>query len=503
MTPKPSDEELQAYWRDHGHQRHTCGCEQADDWSTYRHLGSRRLHEVRNRLPNCGRMDMAWLVMLHKQGLVPTETAQKLVPVLRQSLNERGWGGEVWIREQLGGDEDTAAAVNYGRTLQEPMARMMMREQMLNTFGELLPCQATLLDVAAENLDTVMAGHSHWSHAQPTTYAAYLLTVHDGLARGLDQLELAYRHTNQNSGGCGACSGTGWPVDRTLITELLGFDETIELTYDCEGSQDEMLTILFAASNIAVTLSRAAIDLNIWVTEEWDLFEVAMPWRGVSSFMPQKANAGNRLEHIRQATNDVLGCMQTCLFSFKNEPIQDVLPVYEADRYVIEGLGHLESGLGMLRHLVPNIKPRKERMWQLLREGYSGAPDLAITLIRQKGYGGRCAHRICATMVRIARERALKPRDCSGALLDEAARISDDPEPHLTDAEVQDSMSLENFFEKHQGLGDPNPTETGRLVEVRREQLQAADERQEQREERVAAAYRKLDEELEAILACH
>ena len=87
MASRPSDEELQAYWRARDHHRHTCGCEQAADWSVYRNLGERRLHEARNRLPYCGRMDMAWLVMLHKKGRVPTGTARELWPVLRQSLN--------------------------------------------------------------------------------------------------------------------------------------------------------------------------------------------------------------------------------------------------------------------------------------------------------------------------------------------------------------------------------------------------------------------------------
>ncbi len=138
--------------------------------------------------------------------------------------------------------------------------------------------------------------------------------------------------------------------------------------------------------------------------------------------MPQKANAGNQFERIRIATNDVLGQMTTALFSFKNEPVQDVLPVYRADQYALQGLCHLEKALGLFRHILPKVTPRKERMWQLLREGYSGAPDLAITLIRNKGFGGRCAHRIVATMVRIARGRGIKPYACTGTLLDEAAR---------------------------------------------------------------------------------
>ncbi len=489
------------FQQDPDHTRHSCGCPEAHGFRHYQNLPHQRINEMSNRLPYCGLMDQAWVVMLHKQGLVPTEKAKQVLPVLNQAADERGWGGEKWLKERVGGDEDLASIVNYGRTLQEPMFRMMMRKSMLYAFDELLPTMATLLDVAEDNLDTVMAGHSHWCHAQPTTYAAYLLAVHDGLSRGLEQLELAYRHTNQNSGGCGACSGSGWPVDRELVTELLGFDETIELAYDCEASQDEMLTILFAASNIATTLSRTAMDFNVWVTEEWNLFDVDMSWRGVSSFMPQKANSGNNFEHIRQAANDVLGRMMSALFSFKNEPIQDVLPVYRADGYVTQGLAYLEKGLGKLRGVLPNTRPNKERMWQLVRDGYSGAPDLAIHMIREKDYAGRCAHRICATMVLLARQRGIKPYDCTGTLLDEAARETGDPEPHLTDAEVQDSMSLEHFFEKHCGLGDPNAKESQRLIDKRRPLLTAAQERQEDRKARVEAGYQKLRDAIAEIMA--
>ncbi|HBE03920.1 MAG TPA: hypothetical protein DC049_15805, partial [Spirochaetia bacterium] len=440
------------------------------------------------------------IVMLHEKGFIDTAIVKKLRPILEKTKTEKGYGGEDYLKQNLPDhDEDTAAAVNFGRTLQEPMARLAMRESLLYLFDELLLALENILNVAAENLDTIMAGQSHWSHAQPTTFAAYLLSVHDQLARGLEQMETAYKHVNRNSAGCGACSGTGWPVNRERITELLGFDETIELTYDCEAAMDERLTTLFAASNIAVSLSRTAIDFNVWTTAEWNLFYVDMAWRGVSSFMPQKANPGNKFERTRIACNEVLGKMMNTIFSFKNEPIQDILPVCGSDKYVMEGLAHLERALGIYRCMLQNTKPDRARMKKLLKEGYSGAPDLAVTLIRKKNFGGRSAHRICATMVRIARERNIKPYECTGVLLDEAARISNDPEPRLTDSEVQDSMSLDNFFIKHCNLGDPNPDESARLLEKRRVQLKIFREKQTARRESIKAAMKKLDDSMEAI----
>ena len=488
-----SDTEQQAYWSSRDHFRHTAGCPPSTEFSYYGAISHHRFEQINNRLRFSGQMDMAWLIMLQEQDLVDDATVKKLGPVLLKSQTERGWGGEAWIKKELPDhDEAAASAVNYGRTLQEPMARMMIREGLLFLIDEILRTLQDILDTAAENLDTMMAGHSHWSHAQPTTYAAYLLAIHDQLSRGLEQLLLAYKHNNRNSGGCGACSGTGWPVDRNRITELLGFEKTIELTYDCEASMDQYLTVLFAAGNMATTLTRTSMDLNVWITEEWNLFDVAMDWRGVSSFMPQKANSGNQLERTRIAANNTLGKLMHCLFAFKNEPVQDILPVYKSDKYVLKGMAYLEEALGLYRTGIRKIKPNKKRMSELLKQGFSGAPDLAIYLIRQQGFSGRSAHRVCGTMVRIARERHLTPQACTGALLDEAARISNDPEPQITTAEVQESMSLDNFFEKHANLGDPNPTETARLLEVRRHDLAMLEQQHQTRKSSVEHAYDNL-----------
>lgn len=487
------NQQREEYCRRRDHRRHTPGAPQAGEWNHYLGLPAREAGRFANRLPAVGRMDMAWTVMLYRQGLIPLATARRLLAVLPETQGGEGWGGEEWLKQKLGGDEDTASAVNYGRTLQEPMCRMMMREALLTVFDEALPALETLLDKAAGHAGTMMAGQSHFSHAQPTTYGAYLLAVHDGLARGLEQLALAYRRTNENSGGCGACSGTGWPVDRELITDLLGFERTIEVAYDCEGSQDEIPQIMFALSSLALTLSRTAMDHGIWTLEEVDMVQPAAGWLGVSSFMPQKAHGSGMFEHVRIAADEVLGEMMKTVVTFKGEAIQDVLPVYKAPRHVYHGVNYTRQGLGLLRCLVGTLRVNAARMREIVGRGYSGAPDLAITLIREKGYGGRQAHRICSNFVRLARERGIEPAATSGALLDEAARVTGEPEPGLGDDQVRDCMALAHFFDKHRGPGEPHPDETGRLVNRRRRQLAGLVREHRDRQAALAAAAARLD----------
>jgi argininosuccinate lyase len=482
------------------HRRHTPGAPQADTWDAVIRFPDREFPRVMNRLFYCTWMDKAWTVMLYRQGLIPHETAKKLLSVLSNIEGERGFGGEDWIKERLGGDEDTASAVNLGRTLQEPMARLQMREKLLDVIDDVIRALGVTLDKADENADAIMAGQSHFSHAQPTTYGAYLVAVHDGMARALSQIELAYRHTNMNSGGCGACSGTGWSVDRRLVTELLGFDELIELTYDCEGSQDEVPEICFALSSLALTLSRAGTDHGRMSLEEIGAISLAPPWLAVSSFMPQKAHTGGMFENIRRPSNEVLGQMLTALITFKGEAIEDNLPVFTSPKYAVMACCQAQKVLRLWSELLPSTIVHRERMWEIVRSGYSGAPDLAIKMIRDLGYGARRAHRICCNAVRIARERGIKPYEMTGELLDEAARVTSEPEPGLTTEQVQDAMGLESFFEKHDNVGDPNPAETRRLIGIRRTQIDAIAARQSERRRRVTEANERLAVEIRSIL---
>ncbi|HWL51213.1 MAG TPA: lyase family protein [Chthoniobacteraceae bacterium] len=456
---------------------------------------------LRNRLRYCGKMDKAWTVMLYRQNLITLATARKLLTVLADSDHEVGVGGEDWIKEKLGGDEDTASAVNLGRTMQEPMARMQMRETLLDVLDLLHEVRKMTLDRAEEFADAMMSGQSHMSHAQPTTYGQYLLSVHDGFARAGEQLALAYKFNNMNSGGCGACSGTGWNVDRHLITELLGFDELIELVYDCEASQDQIPQILFAMSSLALTLNRSALDHEIWCLEEIGMMEVGPGWKGLSSFMPQKAHSGADTEMIRIACNEVFGQTMNGFFSYKGELIQDNLPVYLAPNIVFKASGQLQRALGLWLTMLPDMIVHRDRMVQIVKEGYSGAPDLAIVLIRDHQYGSRQAHRICANAIRMARERGIKPCRMTGALLDEAAAVSDEPKPHLTTAEVQECMSLDHFFEKHCNTGDPCPSETLRMIVERRKQFDASCQQQAARKRRVEEGERKLAQAIREILA--
>jgi len=471
------------------------------------HMGEVARHAARERgrvqdRNRYGRfMDQAWTVMLCKKGLIPRESAQKVL----EALEKTQFGGEGQLKKLLK-DEDLASIPVIGRTLQEPMARMQLRDKQLDVIDSVHDFLQVLLDSAERHAETVMPGMTHMAHSQPTTYGAYLVALHDGVYRGLEHLELAYKHTNENSGGCGATSGTGWPIDRYMITELLGFNKLVEPTYDGEAGQDYGMNTLFALSNIMITVSRTAMDHGIWGMDGYLTHKLPAAHLGVSSLMPQKAHSGSAYERVRISTNNVIGATTIGMLGLHGEPFGDVLTSYQAtyrapNAGAIGALCETEMTMVIFGDMLATIKVDKKKLLKLTREGWGCTPDLQEKLIQEEGYGRRQAWRICAVMVRIARDhRKITPPQLTGEMLDEAAVVAGEPQPGLSTEEIREIFDPVKFLERHDNVGDPNPKETLRLVEVRRKQLAESRKRQQQRRARVGAGFAKLREEIKAII---
>ena len=493
---------LDEYRQRTDHFRHCAGAPVAEQWNAVQRRFQEVLEENRTRLPWHSRTNKAWTVCLHKAGIIDRETARKILQAAQrvEKSGDPGGGTERSMIEELGGDEDLGSIINYGRTLQEPMSRLHMRARILELFDAFHELMTAVLDVAEANVDTVMTGHTHFAHGQPITYAHYLLAVFDGLDRAAELLSLAYRHTDRNSGGCGSTSGTSWPVDRRLLTELLGFSETVEPTYDCEVSQDHSLALLYGLSNMALLVSRVALELEIWTMEEFALFDVDPGYVGQSSFMPHKAHPGSRLERIRVPAAEVLGETLKAVCLVKGEPLQDVIPMLAVpEGSALSAAAHSEVAMRCLAGFLRNCTPRKERMLCIVREGFSCSTEIAVHLIRELGYGGRRAHRITATFVRLCRERGINADESTGDVLDEAARFLGDKVPKVDTSTLRRLLDPGHFVETHTGVGGTAPQETRRMLAGRRKRLTDLVALQADRQARIQQGEAYLQKEIETI----
>jgi argininosuccinate lyase len=103
------------------------------------------------------------------------------------------------------------------------MYRMRQRELILGLLTASVELRRSLLEVAGRHRETILAVHTHTQRAQPTTVAHYLLAVVEQLERDGARLMAAYERTNRSPLGACAITGTGFPIDRGLTADLLGF----------------------------------------------------------------------------------------------------------------------------------------------------------------------------------------------------------------------------------------------------------------------------------------
>ncbi len=178
------------------------------------------------------------------------------------------------------------------------MYRMRQREFILALYEGTLALRDSLLDVAEKHRATVMAVHTHTQPAQPTTVAHYLLAVIEQLERDAVRLQAAFKTTNRSPLGACAITGTGFPIDRQLTSDLLGFDGPTGNTYGSIATVDYLLESVSATAVLLSGLGRFVQDLLLWGTREFSYVRFGDGFVQCSSIMPQKRNPV-AIEHAR------------------------------------------------------------------------------------------------------------------------------------------------------------------------------------------------------------
>src|SRR2546426_8371454 len=178
----------------------------------------------------------AHLVMLASQRIVSAEDAHTLRVVLdtlsqdevRRTTYDPSCEDLFFYVERLivnACGEDVAGRLHTARSRNDidmTMYRMRQREFILGLLAASFELRRALLDIVDRHLETVFAVHTHTQRAQPTTVAHYMLAVVEQLERDAPRLEGAYERTNRNPLGACAITGTGFPIDRQLTSDLLG-----------------------------------------------------------------------------------------------------------------------------------------------------------------------------------------------------------------------------------------------------------------------------------------
>ncbi|MEA5139666.1 argininosuccinate lyase [Arcicella rigui] len=177
-----------------------------------------------------------------------------------------------------------------------------------------------LLALSEKFKDVLLPGYTHLQIAMPSSFGLWFGAYAESLVDDMEMLQTAYRLANKNPLGSGAGYGSSFPLNRTMTTALLGFDN---LHYNVVYAQmSRGKTELFATTAIAQfasTLSRLAMDICLYNSQNFGFIKLPDEMTTGSSIMPHKKNP-DVAELLRGKTNRLKGLPNEIMLVMGNLP---------------------------------------------------------------------------------------------------------------------------------------------------------------------------------------
>lgn len=333
------------------------------------------------------------------------------------------------------------------------LARMALRGRLVEAGERLLALRGAVTAQAQRHLDTLMPGYTHTQPAQPVTFAHYLAGVLTFLAH--DQAKLTSAHTTVNTSplGAAALTGTGFPIDRRRVAELLSFDGIVLSTQHAIGGGEYLTDVAFAVQALAVDLSRMTHDLLVRATQEANALRIDDSFIQISSIMPQKRNPVV-LEHLRARLSRGLGYAQTVVLQCHNIPYGDTQDIEdEILPPLFQALATIEECLELYTAFFVTLTLNVAHLRRQAGEGFMTATELADTLVRTTDLPFRMAHKIVAGMVQAAVQAGIPSSQLTLDRLQASARQVLGRELAFDEAQFEQALDPAHFVAVRTGAG--------------------------------------------------
>ena len=160
-----------------------------------------------------------------------------------------------------------------------------------------------LIARSEQHKNDLLPGYTHLQIAMPSSFGLWFGAYAEALADDMFMLQTAYRMANRNPLGSGAGYGSSFPLNRTLTTELLGFEGMhVNVVYAQMSRGKTEQTALTALAAVATTIGRMAMDICLYNSQNFGFLTLPDALTTGSSIMPHKKNP-DVAELLRAKTN--------------------------------------------------------------------------------------------------------------------------------------------------------------------------------------------------------
>ena len=409
--------------------------------------------------------------MLARQGIITRDEERALLAALdgldREQIHKAVYDGAYEdlfffiesLLEKSAGIE-VAGKMHTARSRNDiaiTLYRMTARRELLKLASAVAGLRSVLIDLAQQNLETVMPAHTHTQPAQPTTLAHYLLAAVEFLARDLSRIRGAFAHVNLSPMGAAALTTTGFPIDRRQTAASLGFEGLAENSYGAIAAIDYLTESAAAVAVAMVNLGKLVQDLLLWSTREFGFLRLSNAFVQSSSIMPQKRNPV-ALEHARILASRALGEAQAALTCAHNTPFGDINDSEDDLQPLIFAM--FTDAMRALKLLAGALRTAQVDRAALARRAakdFLTVTELADTLVRREAMSFREAHALVAATV-----EACGPADDPATIARTLLALH--PSLKMSREEIEQALDPVHFVQIRTIEGGPAPERTAEAL---------------------------------------
>ncbi len=317
---------------------------------------------------------LAHITMLEHVGLLPAEELEPLCVELKNILDtiedgtfviEEGMEDvhsqiEYLLTQKLG---DLGKKIHAGRSRNDQVLvdlKLFMRAEIMEIADTVEDLYDLLITQSETHKNDLLPGYTHLQIAMPSSFGLWFGAYAECLVEDAELLEAAFRLANKNPLGSGAGYGSSFPLDRKLTTVLLGFEAAHVNVVNAQMSRGKTeFYVLNAISQIATTLSRLAMDVCLYNSQNFGFIELPSSLTTGSSIMPHKKNP-DVAELLRGKSNKLKAAPNQLQLLMSNLPSGYHREFQLTKEILMPAIDEIKDCLEITHYMISNMKVKSD-----------------------------------------------------------------------------------------------------------------------------------------------
>jgi argininosuccinate lyase len=273
---------------------------------------------------------------------------------------------ELLLTQKLG---DTGKKIHSARSRNDQVlvdVKLFLRNELEELVKTIQPFFELLQSQSEKYKNHLLPGYTHLQLAMPSSFGLWFGAYAESLVDDVLTVKAAYDVVNKNPLGSAAGYGSSFPINRTLTTRLLGFDDlNYNVVYAQMGRGKAERIVAQSLANVADTLAKLSMDACLYLNQNFGFISFPTELTTGSSIMPHKKNP-DVFELIRSHCNQIKALPNEIMLMTTNLPSgyhrdlqllkEHLFPAFKTLKDCIEMAGLMLSNIEIKENILADDK---------------------------------------------------------------------------------------------------------------------------------------------------